>query len=121
MTATLALLAASKSQGNPLLSLLVFALPLGAIFYLMVIPQRKQRAKQQEFLSQLDVGDEVVTSGGIYGTINHIEDGVAHLQVDTQTVIRVSVASLSRSAVEPEPASKGADEDDAADKKRQSK
>ncbi len=120
MTATLALLAADKQSGNPLLSLLVFALPLGAIFYLMVIPQRKQRAKQQEFLSALEVGDEVVTSGGIYGTINHLEDGVAHLQVDTQTVIRVAVSSLSRSAqADPEPSTAaGSDHDAPADKRK---
>ena len=51
MTALLALLAASSKQGNPIVSLLVLALPIAAIFYLMVIPQRKQRAKQQAFLA----------------------------------------------------------------------
>jgi preprotein translocase subunit YajC len=108
VTALLALLAASSKQGNPLVSLLVLALPIAAIFYLMVIPQRKQRAKQQAFLAKLGVGDEVVTSGGIYGTITHIEEGVAHLEVDTDVVIRVAVSSLSRAA---NPAEESADSD----------
>ena len=126
MTALLSLLAADKQQGNPLFSLLVFALPVGAIVYMMIIPQRKQRAKQAEFLSKLAIGDEVVTSGGIYGTINDIEDGVAHLQVDVDAVIRVAVTSLSRTAgpeataadAEDDDGDEGSDSGGAADKKR---
>jgi preprotein translocase subunit YajC len=122
VTSILAILAAEQ-KGNPLVSLLVLGLPIAAIFYLMVIPQRKQRAKQQAFLSKLGVGDEVVTSGGLYGTITHIEDGVAHLEVDTDVVIRVAVSSLSRSALPEEDAQasdddEGSSADDAADKKK---
>lgn len=121
MIATLALLAADKQQGS-LGSLLILILPLAAIVYLMVIPQRKQRQKQQAFLAQLEVGDEVVTAGGIYGTINHLEDGVAHLQVDTETVIRVALSSLSRSVDSGADSSDGgSSEGEAADKKKQAK
>lgn len=118
MIATIALLAADKQQGG-LGSLLILVLPLAAIVYLMVIPQRKQRQKQQAFLSQLEVGDEVVTAGGMYGTINHIEDGVAHLEVDTDTVIRVAVTSLSRSAGSEDDSSGAAagSDEEPADKK----
>lgn len=120
MTALLALLAAKAEPQGGLGSILILILPLAAIVYLMVIPQRKQRQKQQAFLSQLEVGDEVVTSGGIYGTINHLEDGIAHLQVDTETVIRIAVGSLSRSAT-PEAeqsAEEGSSGTDAADKRK---
>ena len=83
-----------------LFSLLVLGLPLGALFYLMVVPQRKQRAKQAEFLAKLGVGDDVITSGGIYGTITDLEDGVAHLEINSDVVIRVlpSLISLPRPA-----------------------
>jgi preprotein translocase subunit YajC len=124
VTSILAILAA-ESKGNPIVSLLILGLPIAAIFYLMVIPQRKQRAKQQAFLAKLGVGDEVVTSGGVYGTITYIEDGVAHLEVDTDVVIRVAVSSLSRSAIAEDDAAastasddEGSSADDAADKKK---
>ena len=97
MTALLSLLGATQQSGG-LFSILILVLPLGALVYLMIVPQRKQRAKQAEFLSSLSVGDEVVTAGGLYGTINALEDGIAHLEVDTDVVVRVSVASLTRSA-----------------------
>jgi len=123
VTGLIALLAAQQQQGG-LGSILILILPLAAIVYLMVIPQRKQRQKQQAFLSKLEVGDEVVTSGGIYGTINHLEDGIAHLQIDTETVIRISVSSLSRSAAaEPDgksdsSADEGSSSPRAADRKK---
>jgi preprotein translocase subunit YajC len=102
VTALLAIVAQSQNQqGGGLLSILILVLPLAALVYLMIVPQRKQRARQQEFLSSLEVGDEVVTAGGIYGTINHIEDGVAHLEVDTDVVIKVALTSLARPADEP--------------------
>jgi preprotein translocase subunit YajC len=124
VTALLALLAATDNKANPIVSLLVLALPIAAIFYLMVIPQRKQRAKQQAFLAKLGVGDEVVTSGGVYGTITYLEEGVAHLEVDTDVVIRVAVSSLSRAANPAEEPAGAADDDEgssaavAADKKK---
>jgi preprotein translocase subunit YajC len=103
VNATLLLIAAAQ-QKSSIFSLLILVLPLGAVFYLMVVPQRKQKAKHQQFISSIDVGSEVVTAGGMYGRITHIEDGIAHLEVDTDVVIRVSMSSLSRAATEPDPA-----------------
>jgi preprotein translocase subunit YajC len=102
------LLAASSSGGGSLFSILILILPLGALFYLMIVPQRKQRAKHAEFVSSLDVGDEVVTSGGMFGRITFLEDGVAHIEIDTDVVVRVTIASISRPAAEPEPEPRGA-------------
>jgi preprotein translocase subunit YajC len=101
----MSLLGATNSGGGSLLSILIFILPLGALFYLMIVPQRKQRQKHADFVQGLAVGDEVVTSGGVFGRITYLEDGVAHIEVDTDVVIRVTLASISRPATEPEPAS----------------
>jgi preprotein translocase subunit YajC len=100
---TAALFAKSSSSGGGVLSILILVIPLGALFYLMIVPQRKQRAKQADFMSKLAVGDEVVTNGGIYGTINAMDDGIAHLEIDTDVVIRVAVSSLTRPATAPQP------------------
>lgn len=124
MNALITMLAQEKAEGGGLLSILILVLPLGALFYLMIVPQRKQRAKHQAFVSSLSVGDEVVTSGGLYGTINLIEGNVVHLEVDSDVVIRVALSSLSRAASDPEvpvrgggSASSAPDDGDAADEK----
>jgi preprotein translocase subunit YajC len=102
------LLAATSSGGGSLFSILILILPLGALFYLMIVPQRKQRQKHADFVSSLEVGDEVVTSGGMFGRITYLEDGIAHIEVDTDVVVRVTIASISRPASEPEPEPRGA-------------
>ena len=99
---------AQQNGGGGLFSILILVLPLGALFYLMIVPQRKQRAKHAEFVKNLDVGDEVVTSGGLYGRITYLEEGVAHIEVDTDVVIRVTLASIARAANEPDPDPKAA-------------
>jgi preprotein translocase subunit YajC len=74
---------------------------LAPIAYVLIVPQRKQKKKAAEMLASLGVGDEVITSGGIYGTITFLEDNVAHLAVDTDVVIRVSKSSITRQSTTP--------------------
>lgn len=120
MTALLSILAQGDNKsGGSLFSILILVLPLAAMAYLFIVPQRKQKQKQADFLSKLGVGDEVVTSGGVYGVITHLEDDVAHLEVDTDVVIRVSKGSLARAvtaaAGSDDSATGGSSADDEAD------
>lgn len=89
--------------GSPL-GLIILLLPIAAIIFLTVVPQRKQRRKQAELMAALEVGDEVVTIGGIHGVVNHIEDGVVHLEVDDDVVVKFGLGAVSRKAGEPDPA-----------------
>lgn len=103
---TAALLAASNS-GSPF-GLLILLLPIGAIIFLTIVPQRKQRQKQAQLANSLSVGDEVVTIGGILGVINHIEDDIVHLEVDNDVVVRLSKGAISRNVAEPDPSAPAA-------------
>lgn len=44
------------------------------IYFLLVAPQRKKQKEHDKMLSSLQTGDEVVTTGGIYGTITNVKD-----------------------------------------------
>jgi preprotein translocase subunit YajC len=99
---TLELLAQESSGGSPL-GIIILLLPIAAIVFLMVVPQRRQKAKQQELLNNLEVGDEVISIGGIHGVINHIEDDVVHLEVDDDVVMKFGLGAISRKAHEPDP------------------
>lgn len=96
-------LLAQENGGNPL-GLIILLLPIAAIIFLTVVPQRRQRQKQAALMSAIEVGDEVVTIGGIHGVVNHIEDDVVHLEVDDDVVIKFGLAAVSRKAEEPDPA-----------------
>ena len=64
----------------------------------MIMPQRKQQKKMDEFRKSLKKGDKVVTAGGIYGTIAEVSENepTVLLRVDGDVKIRVDKASLQR-------------------------
>ena len=57
-------------------------LVLGIFFFLLILPERKQRKKREAMLSALKKGDRVMTSGGLHGSVAMIQDDVVTLQVD---------------------------------------
>ena len=77
---TIALL---QSAGTGTTAFLFQVLPIvaiGLVFYFLVIaPANKQRRQQQEMMNSLKKGDRVLTTGGIYGTIQGVEADVVYL------------------------------------------
>ena len=70
-----------------------------AIMYFMVImPQQRQRKKTQEMLGALKTGDKVITNGGIYGQVNGIDGETVILKIatDPQVKIRISRAAIAQ-------------------------
>ncbi|HEX9693806.1 MAG TPA: preprotein translocase subunit YajC [Actinomycetota bacterium] len=63
------------SSGGSLLSLLFPLVLLGGVFYFLLLrPNRTRQRQQQSLLESLKVGDEVMTAGGIFGTLKDIDD-----------------------------------------------
>ncbi len=93
----LAYQAESESAGGSAWQvLLVYAVVIGALFYfLMIRPQRNRMRRHQDLVGDLDVGDEVTTIGGIYGTIEHMDDDSAVLQIEGGGRIRVAKQALA--------------------------
>ena len=76
MTHLIGSIAAESADGGG--SIVGFLLPLvlmGGLFYFLLIrPQQKRSRAQAELLSSIRIGDEVMTAGGLIGTVNHIDD-----------------------------------------------
>ena len=53
--------------------LIIMVLMLGVMYVLMIRPQRQRQAQQASMIDSADVGDDVLTTGGIYGTISETE------------------------------------------------
>jgi preprotein translocase subunit YajC len=75
---------------SPWVQLIPFALVLGIFYFIILLPMRRRQKKVDEFLTGLKVGDKVVTSGGIYGSVTRL--GEASLQLQIAEKIRVEVA-----------------------------
>ena len=74
-------------NNNGALSLLIFALPLLLLGWLF-FTQNKRMKQMRDFSSSLDVGDQVVTSSGIFGTVRHLDDTSAWLEIAEGTTVR---------------------------------
>ena len=90
----LALAASPDGQVNPLVQLIPFALVLAIFYFVILMPMKKRQKKVQEFLSALKVGDKVVTSGGIYGSIAKIGEDAVQLQIAPNVRVDVSRAAI---------------------------
>lgn len=61
----------------------------------MIRPENKRRKTHQEMLSSLEVGEEIVTAGGILGKISKITDQYLELTISDNTKIKVQKTSIS--------------------------
>jgi len=89
-------LAADSGMGGGLVQLLPFVLIFGIFYFLLILPQQRQRRKVQDMLANLKTGDRVITNGGIYGTIVDFRDSnVVQLQVASQVKIEVARSAIA--------------------------
>ena len=95
MTRTMLTLA--QQAGTP--DILVQFLPIlliGVIFYLLVfMPMRKRQKKLEAMIHALKNGDRVITSGGLYGTVNGIKDKTLILKIADQVKIEVAKSAIA--------------------------
>jgi preprotein translocase subunit YajC len=81
-----------------------FAVPLllmfGIMYLLVIMPQQRQRKKMQAMLSALKAGDKIVTSGGIYGTINGIDGESVILKISAEPPVKIRIARAAIAQVE---------------------
>lgn len=86
--------------GNDIVSILTMLIPLAlmvVIFYFLIIrPEKKRGKKMQEMLNNLEVADEVVTTGGIVGRVLRVTDDTVLIETGSdRTKIRVLKSSIA--------------------------
>ena len=93
--ATLALLAAPREGGNATYIFLMQMVAIFVIFYFLLIrPQRKEQERQRTMISEVKKGDEVITAGGIIGTVVHAQDDRLTIKSGENTRIVVERARI---------------------------
>ena len=90
----LAFASSPDQQVSPLIQLIPFALVLAIFYFVILLPMKKRQKKVQEFLTALKVGDKVVTSGGIYGSIAKLGEDAIQLQIAPNVRVDVSRAAI---------------------------
>jgi len=95
--ATLALLAAPREGGN---ATLIFLMQMAAIFFIfyfiLIRPQRKEQERHRNMIDELKKGDEVITNGGIIGTVIHTQEDRLTIKTGENTRIVVERGRIAR-------------------------
>ena len=80
---------------SPLAGLVPIFLIFAIFYFLLIRPQQKQQKQHQQMLSRLTKNDEVVTNGGIHGTIVNVDEETVTLRVDDNTRIKFQKNTIS--------------------------
>ena len=86
----------SSSGGSAILQLGIFLLIPVAMYFLLIRPQRRRQRSQAAMQSSIDVGDEVMTTSGLYGFITGFDGDIVWLEIDDNVQIRVARAAVQR-------------------------
>ena len=106
----------ASGGGSGILFIIIIAFLL--LYLIVVRPQKRRQTQQQQMISELQVGDEVLTAGGIYGTVSQLEDDLVTVEIAPETEVRVArraIAGVTREPEDEEPAEIEAPEEPQAD------
>lgn len=92
----------ATQEASPITLFLFPVLMLVVFYFLLIRPQSQRRKMQMQMQSAIEVGDEIVTTAGIYGTITEIDDdyGIVTLEVAPNTEIRIARAAVATRLVD---------------------
>jgi len=86
-------------------ALLLIVIIFGGGYVFLIMPQRRAQRAQKEMLNKLAPGTEVITTGGLHGTVTEIEDGdTVLLEVAEDTEVRIARSAIVRTITPAAPA-----------------
>ena len=106
-------IAATSGQSNPLALFLPLILMGGVFYFLLIRPQQRRVRTQQALVNAVEVGDEIMTTGGIFGTITDMDDdeGTITVEIAPGTRIRMVKSGIARRLTEDDADYESEDED----------
>jgi preprotein translocase subunit YajC len=77
-------------------TVIMFAVIFLIFWFILIRPQKKEMERHQKLLSGLKKGDQVVTAGGIFGTVKSVDGPVIHLEISRGTKIKIDRQKIQR-------------------------
>jgi len=74
---------------------IMFVLIIGVFYFLILRPQQKRQKERAKMLEAMKKGDKVVTSSGIYGTIEGMEDKTVLVKISDTTKVKMDKSAIS--------------------------
>jgi len=74
--------------------IIFLVLIFGAMYFLMIRPQRKRQKEHEQLIEELKRGDKVVTAGGIHGVVESLSEDSVVIKIESGATMRVSRSSV---------------------------
>jgi preprotein translocase subunit YajC len=84
-----------QAGGGGLLAFLPLVVIMVIFYVLLIMPAQRRQKKTQAMLDALQMGDKVVTSGGLYGTVVGLEPEAVQLRIADQVKVKVSRSAIA--------------------------
>jgi preprotein translocase subunit YajC len=68
---------------------------LAILWFLIIRPQRRRQVQAQQLLSSLAVGKEIVTAGGLYGTVKALDEDEARVEIADGVEVRIAKRAIA--------------------------
>ena len=91
---TFLLLFQDAGTGSLLWTVLPFVFIFGIFYFLVILPQKKQKQQLQDMITQLKINDEVVTNGGVIGKIKEIKNTSFIIQSAEKSFLEVGKSAV---------------------------
>src|SRR3954462_5256392 len=86
--------ASGGGSGSLIWTLLPFVFIFGIFYFLVILPQKKQRQQLQDMVTQLKINDEVVTNGGVIGKIKEVKDTSFIIQSAEKSFLEIGKSAV---------------------------
>ena len=83
------------AQPSAIASLMPIIFIFGIFYFLLIRPQQKKQKEHGKMIGELKKNDEVVTNGGIHGTITNVKDRTLVLKIDENVKIEVNKTAVA--------------------------
>ena len=94
------LLSANPNGGGMLMTLVIYAVVIGAMWFFMMRPQKKEQKRLQLMLSEMAVGDTVLTTSGFYGVVIDISESDVIVEFGNNKNCRIPMQKSAITQVE---------------------
>jgi preprotein translocase subunit YajC len=95
-----AMILIAQEEANPYGTFIMFGLLIAVFYFLLIRPQQRRAKRQRELVNSVEVGDRIVTIGGIHGTVKFVDDDVLHLDVAPGTTLTFQRQAVARKEIE---------------------
>ena len=95
MNTSILLVAQQSQQGGMMSMFVMMALIFVVMWFFMIRPQQKKQKEIQKFRNSISVGSQVVTAGGIFGTVKEVNEAEGTLMVEIAEDVKIKVSKNS--------------------------